>query len=111
MAYSLQMLSAIRGKVVKRPSLTRRAWQYAAGWKLASRERRFWYAQLRGQRRAEEVIAKIPELGTPRDIRKLAQDAAKRLGIEVPDCSHVLCETDKKQLLQNLRTLPLLNAT
>ena len=79
MAYSLQMLAAIRGNSIAKASFSRQARQYAAGWKLGSRNRRFWNAQLRGQRRAAKIIAQHPELRFPRNMRQLADDAARRL--------------------------------
>ena len=84
MAYSLHMLAAIRGKTGSTTSLVRRAWQYTIGWKLPSRDRRFWRAQARGLRRAEKTFAEHPELQNPRDARKVAHEVARRLGVRAP---------------------------
>jgi glycosyltransferase involved in cell wall biosynthesis len=93
MAYSLQMLFAIRGKPSARRSIARRAWQYVTSWRLSQRDRRFWHAQLRGKARAERTIASHPELRFPRDIQKLAREAACRVGVK-PICTHISSTDD-----------------
>jgi glycosyltransferase involved in cell wall biosynthesis len=91
MAYSLQMLTAIRGNPTASTNFRQRGWRYLAGWKLRARDRRFWHSQLRGQRRAEKVIAQNPQLEKPKDVRRVAGDTAARFGLDSTSDSHAAC--------------------